>query len=66
MEKSLSKRELQIVAHVKRGLSNRQIAAELALSFHTVKVHLNRIYSKMGLYEPGRNKRVSMAIKAQS
>jgi DNA-binding NarL/FixJ family response regulator len=66
MEKLLSKRELQIVQYVKRGFSNQEIASKLALSYHTVKVHLNRIYSKMGLYQPGRNKRVSMVIKTES
>ncbi len=63
MEKLLSKRELQVIRYVQRGFSNQEIAKRLDLSPRTVKVHLNRIYLKMGLYQTGKNKRVSMVSR---
>jgi DNA-binding NarL/FixJ family response regulator len=51
MEK-LSRRERQVADAAARGLSNRQIAAELQISSETVKRHLSSIYAKLAL--PGR------------
>ncbi len=45
----LSKREMEIVRGVAQGLSNREIAARLHLSQHTVKNCLFRIYDKLGV-----------------
>lgn len=45
----LSNREQQVVRHVAKGLSNREIAKELHLSEHTIKGHLFRIFEKLGL-----------------
>ncbi len=45
----LSKREMEIVRGVAHGLSNREIAARLHLSQHTVKNCLFRIYDKLGV-----------------
>jgi DNA-binding NarL/FixJ family response regulator len=45
----LSKRELEVIRAVARGLSNRQIAAHLRVSEHTVKNQLFRIFSKLGI-----------------
>ncbi len=42
-------REEQVVALVAEGLSNREIAQELALSEHTVKKYLFRIFEKLGI-----------------
>jgi DNA-binding NarL/FixJ family response regulator len=42
-------REEQVVALVAEGLSNREIARELALSEHTVKKYLFRIFDKLGI-----------------
>lgn len=49
---TLSRREQQVADAVARGLSNRQIAAELLISRETVKRHLSSIYSKLSV--PGR------------
>jgi two-component system, NarL family, nitrate/nitrite response regulator NarL len=45
----LSKREMEIVRGVAQGLSNREIAARLRLSQHTVKNCLFRIFDKLGV-----------------
>lgn len=45
----LTPREEQVVALVAEGLSNRQTAAELNLSEHTVKKYLFRIFDKLGV-----------------
>ncbi len=45
----LSDREIDVLALVDRGLSNRQIAAELHISEATVKTHLVHIYTKLGV-----------------
>ena len=45
----LTPREEQVVALVAEGLGNRQIAAELNRSEHTVKKYLFRIFDKLGI-----------------
>jgi DNA-binding CsgD family transcriptional regulator len=45
----LTRRELQVAALVARGLTNRQIAAELVISEGTVGVHLEHIFGKLEL-----------------
>lgn len=45
-ESVLTVREQQILYHIARGLSNRGIAARLALSEQTVKVHLANMAAK--------------------
>ncbi len=44
-----SKRENEVLDLVLKGLNNREIAAQLFVSFHTVKTHLQNIYKKMGV-----------------
>ena len=45
----LSKRQKQLILMLDRGLSNRDIAAELNISEHTVKVHLWRLFRRFGV-----------------
>jgi DNA-binding NarL/FixJ family response regulator len=44
----LTKREAEILAMMARGMTNPGIAAELYLSTHTIKSHINRIFAKTG------------------
>ena len=47
-DEPLTKREIEVLRHVSAGCSNKIIAADLALSEHTVKGHLKTILSKLG------------------
>ncbi len=42
-------REQEIVPLIGRGLSNREIAMQLNISYLTVKVHMRHIYARMGV-----------------
>jgi DNA-binding NarL/FixJ family response regulator len=44
----LTDREVEILAMIARGMTNPEIAAQLFLSNHTVKTHINRIFAKTG------------------
>jgi DNA-binding NarL/FixJ family response regulator len=44
----LTHREVQILGLIARGLTNPEIAAQLFLSSHTIKTHVNRIFAKTG------------------
>ena len=46
---ALSNRELEVLRHIARGRSNREIADELVLSVATVKTHLASVLAKLGL-----------------
>jgi DNA-binding CsgD family transcriptional regulator len=45
----LSKREMEVVRCVAEGLTNREIAERLALSQHTIKNYLFRVFDKLGV-----------------
>ncbi|MEV4631027.1 response regulator transcription factor [Micromonospora sp. NPDC049523] len=45
----LSDRETEVVRAIARGLTNREIAAELFISLSTVKSHVSGIQAKLGL-----------------
>jgi DNA-binding NarL/FixJ family response regulator len=44
----LTRREAEILSMMARGMTNPNIAAELYLSNHTIKSHINRIFAKTG------------------
>jgi DNA-binding NarL/FixJ family response regulator len=43
----LTPREIEVVRLVARGLTNKEIAAELCIAGGTVKIHLQNIYEKV-------------------
>ena len=47
----LTPRELEIAVLVAGGYQAKAIARRLRISFHTVRVHLGRIYGKLGLHK---------------
>jgi two-component system, NarL family, nitrate/nitrite response regulator NarL len=55
----LTQREIEIIAAIKQGSSNREIASQLAISEETVKRHLSNIYGKLGV-----NSRLELAVLA--
>jgi len=44
----ITRRELEILEHVARGLSNREIGEALFVSENTVKTHCSRAFDKLG------------------
>lgn len=56
---SLAPRERQLVGFVRKGLRNREIAAELGVTEGTVKVYLHAIFDKLGV-----GNRTELAIRA--
>jgi DNA-binding NarL/FixJ family response regulator len=46
---TLTEREVEVLRHLARGLSMKQIARDLAISPKTVDHHLQRIYAKLGV-----------------
>ncbi|MDE2454508.1 MAG: DNA-binding response regulator, partial [Burkholderiales bacterium] len=58
---SLSPREHQILVHIARGASNKEIARALDIAETTVKIHVQHILRKLGL-----NSRVQAAVYAAS
>lgn len=57
----LSERELEVLALLVQGKTNREIAEELLISLPTVKTHLRNIYGKLGA--ANRAEAASLAIR---
>jgi two-component system NarL family response regulator len=57
----LSERELAVLRLVAQGMSNLEIASDLSISESTVKSHVNRILSKLGVND--RTQAVIVAVK---
>lgn len=49
---NLTKREVELLHLIKRGLTNQQIAEQLFLSIYTVETHRKNIMQKLGLNGP--------------
>lgn len=43
----LSQREKEVLTHLAKGLLYKEIAAQMGLSFHTVRQHIGNIYQKL-------------------
>jgi two-component system nitrate/nitrite response regulator NarP len=57
--RALAPRERQLVDFVRRGLRNREIAAELGVTEGTVKAYLHAVFEKLGV-----SSRTELAIRA--
>lgn len=57
----LSERELEVLKLAARGMSNKEIAAQLSLSVRTVQTHLGHIFNKLGV--SSRTEAVLRALK---
>jgi NarL family two-component system response regulator LiaR len=49
VREDLTDRELEVLQHIAKGMSNREIAQELVISVKTVKTHVSNILSKLHL-----------------
>ncbi len=49
VEFSLTMRECEVLEEVTKGLTNKQIAAELGISYETVKEHMQHVLRKIGV-----------------
>lgn len=58
---ALSARELEVLRLVARGFSNKEIAAELGITTHTVKYHLAALLEKLGVRS--RTEAVSLGVR---
>ncbi len=57
----LTQREAQVLTAVARGLNNRRVGESLGISENSVKMHLKRIYFKLGADD--RTEAVNLAIR---
>ena len=62
--KILTEREQEVVEHVAEGLTNKEIARKLEISPATVKVHVERLISKLGVAD--RTQAAVVATKLKS
>ena len=58
----LSPREREVLSHLARGLSDRDIAQALFISVRTVQTHLAHVYAKLGVHS--RTKAAVLAVRA--
>jgi DNA-binding NarL/FixJ family response regulator len=59
--KGLSPRENEVLVCVSRGQNNREIGASLGISENSVKMHLKRIFFKLGATD--RTEAVELAVR---
>ena len=50
LSEPLSERELEVLALIASGMSNKEIAGKLFVSIVTVKTHVNNLYRKLGAH----------------
>ncbi|MNW66066.1 Transcriptional regulatory protein LiaR [compost metagenome] len=60
MEEPLTDRELEVLALLAAGLSNKEIADQLIIAIGTVKVHVKNIFAKLKV-----NRRTKAIVQAK-
>jgi DNA-binding CsgD family transcriptional regulator len=60
----LSPRELEVLALMAEGRSNRAIGEELTVELKTVETHVGRVFAKLGLSEDRQENRRVLAVRA--
>jgi two-component system nitrate/nitrite response regulator NarP len=58
----LTRRELEVLSALAAGRSNKEIAADLALSPNTVKFHVKNLFQKLGVHN--RSQAIAIYLKA--
>jgi DNA-binding NarL/FixJ family response regulator len=58
---ALSARERQVMVLAAKGLANKEIARQLGVAEGTVKIHLHRVYQKLGI-----KSRFALAVYARN
>jgi DNA-binding NarL/FixJ family response regulator len=57
----LTGRELEVLAHIAQGLSNKEIAGKLGTATGTIKIHVQNIFEKLGVED--RTHAVTVALR---
>jgi DNA-binding NarL/FixJ family response regulator len=57
----LTPREIEVVALVAEGMTNKRIAAQLGCSPNTVRIHVSSVAFKLGFREGEHHERVAVA-----
>jgi len=58
----LSARELEVLALMAEGRSNRAIGERLTVELKTVETHVGRVFTKLGLHEDRQENRRVLAV----
>jgi DNA-binding NarL/FixJ family response regulator len=58
----LSARELEVLALMAQGWSNRAIGEQLTVELKTVETHVSRVFTKLGLHEDRHGNRRVLAV----
>jgi len=58
----LSARELEVLALMSEGRSNRAIGEQLSVGLKTVETHVSRVFTKLGLNEDRQENRRVLAV----
>jgi len=64
-DRSLSKREKEVMKFIAEGRNNKSIAEKLSISIHTTRVHLKNLYIKLDIDGNKYDKRLKLALMGQ-
>ncbi len=61
----ITAKQMQVIERVGKGMSNREIAADLQVNITTVERYLRAIYVKLNIYKPARAKLINRFQKGE-